>query len=68
MHYAFILDVDILDASDVKPALDSVYNINKIKSVTVINYTNPKVVILHTESELTEGEKQAIKEAISSLE
>lgn len=67
MYYAFVLDVEKLDASDVKSALNGVYDMSKIKSVTVINYTSPKVVILNIESELTEGEKQAIKETISSL-
>lgn len=67
MYYAFVLDVEKLDASDVKSALNGVYDMSKIKSVTVINYTSPKVVILKIESELTEGEKQAIKETISSL-
>lgn len=67
MYYAFVLDVEKLDALDVKSALNGVYDMSKIKSVTVINYTSPKVVILNIESELTEEEKQVIKETISSL-
>lgn len=69
MYYAFTVETEkILYAHDIESTLKNNLPEVEIESVTTINHTKPKIVIINLKSEITEEQRQSINALISAAE